>query len=105
MILSITTSRCSKPFGRISGGDSVNEEKRRNETQLGQRSTSSNTIQAKNFEVQLEQVSRRLNNNRTQVSLVICGRDVLSFWTANPEFAIKKFTFDWKLSFLTNYEM
>jgi len=50
------TSRCSKPLGRIAG-DSVNEEKRRIERDHGLRSTSTNTLQAKNFEVQLEQVS------------------------------------------------
>ena len=47
------TIRCSKPFGRIS--DSVTEEKRRNEPQLG--SASFDTLRAKNLEGQLEQVS------------------------------------------------
>ena len=47
------TTRCSKPFGRIS--DSVTEEKRRNEPQAG--SASLGTLRATNLEGQLEQVS------------------------------------------------
>jgi hypothetical protein len=38
-----------------------------------------------------------------QVSLVISGRYVLSFWTANLEFADKKSIFDWKSVILGHF--
>jgi hypothetical protein len=38
-----------------------------------------------------------------QVSLVIRGRYVPSFWTANLEFADKKFIFDWKIVILGHF--
>ncbi len=40
-----------------------------------------------------------------QVSLVIRGRYVLSFWTANLEFAVKKSIFDWKSVILGLFQM
>jgi hypothetical protein len=42
------------------------------------------------------------DNFAVQVSLVIRGRYVLSFWTANLEFADKKSIFDWKIVILNH---
>jgi hypothetical protein len=41
--------------------------------------------------------------NKVQVSLVIRGRYVPLFWTANTEFADKKTHFDWKFGILNQY--
>ncbi len=38
-----------------------------------------------------------------QVSLVICGRYIPSFWTANLEFEDKKSIFDWKIVILGHF--
>jgi hypothetical protein len=38
-----------------------------------------------------------------QVSLVIRGRYVPSFWTANLEFTDKKSIFDWKIAILDHF--
>jgi len=60
------TIRCSKPFDRIS--EPANDEKRRNvDPETGRTlpgSLSSGTLQAKNFESQLEQVRSRLDHSR-----------------------------------------
>jgi hypothetical protein len=42
-------------------------------------------------------------NSTIQVFLVICGRYVPSFWTANLEFADKKPYFDWKIVILDHF--
>jgi hypothetical protein len=44
-----------------------------------------------------------VRNKEVQVSLVICGRCVPSFWTANLEFANKKSIFDWKIVILDHF--
>jgi hypothetical protein len=53
------TVRCSKPFGRMTSGSVNGEEKRRIEAENGRGpgSSSSDTIQNKNFESHFEQVS------------------------------------------------
>ncbi len=42
-------------------------------------------------------------NFLVQVSLVICGRYVPSFWTVNLEFTDKKCIFYWKIVILNNF--
>jgi hypothetical protein len=44
-----------------------------------------------------------IKRDAVQVSLVIRGRYVLSFWTANFEFADKKTHLDWKLGILSQF--
>ncbi len=44
-----------------------------------------------------------ISTNEVQVTLVIRGRYVTSFWTANLEFADKKSIFDWKIVILGHF--
>ena len=55
------------------------------------------------FYIQIRNTRPNYLGNRVQVGLVIRGRYVPLFWTANTKFADKKTHFDWKFGILAHF--